>query len=82
MRSVGFVKQFIWKACNNLLPTKLNLLKRKMVEEDLCTLCSKPKKPFVLYGNALLPAMYGVKEITHFENGQFSLMIFGIYGHI
>jgi hypothetical protein len=27
---------FVWKACNNLLPTKANLLRRKVVDNALC----------------------------------------------
>lgn len=40
MNILRLVKQFIWRACNNLLPTKVNLAIRKVVE-DLCPLCGK-----------------------------------------
>ncbi|XP_062170938.1 uncharacterized protein LOC133876698 [Alnus glutinosa] len=35
------VKVFLWKACHNLLPTKANLLKRKVVEDGLCPCCGR-----------------------------------------
>ncbi|XP_042979926.1 uncharacterized protein LOC122310106 [Carya illinoinensis] len=34
-------KFFLWKAGNNLLPTKDNLFKRKVVDENSCPLCSR-----------------------------------------
>jgi hypothetical protein len=32
-------KMFLWRACNNILPTKDNLKRRKVLEEDTCTFC-------------------------------------------
>jgi hypothetical protein len=32
-------KIFLWRACQNLLPTKQNLLKKGVVEDDLCPCC-------------------------------------------
>ncbi|XP_030970761.1 uncharacterized protein LOC115991163 [Quercus lobata] len=34
------VKHFLWKACTNSLPTKDNLLKRKILKESGCARCS------------------------------------------
>uniref|UniRef100_A0A7N2M7C9 Reverse transcriptase zinc-binding domain-containing protein n=1 Tax=Quercus lobata TaxID=97700 RepID=A0A7N2M7C9_QUELO len=36
----GKIKHFIWKACSNSLPTKENLLKRKIVQDAVCQRCS------------------------------------------
>lgn len=33
------VKMFLWKACHNLLPTKANLLRKKVVDNALCPIC-------------------------------------------
>jgi ribonuclease HI len=33
------VKMFVWRACNNILPTKDNLQKRGMVLDPLCIFC-------------------------------------------
>ncbi|XP_042978176.1 uncharacterized protein LOC122308928 [Carya illinoinensis] len=35
----GVTKLFIWRVANNLLPTKENLYKRKVIEEKMCPLC-------------------------------------------
>jgi hypothetical protein len=32
-------KKFIWRACQNVLPTKQNLLRKGVVENDLCPCC-------------------------------------------
>ena len=32
---------FGWRACNDILPTKLNLLKRKIIEDALCLICMR-----------------------------------------
>jgi hypothetical protein len=34
-------KMFIWRACNKILPTKDNLRRRKIIEEDSCFLCCR-----------------------------------------
>ena len=41
MSTPGKVKHFVWKACSNALPVKLNLVKRKFLEEDVCQVCNK-----------------------------------------
>lgn len=33
-------KTFMWRACLNILPTKLNLCKNKILADPLCPLCS------------------------------------------
>jgi hypothetical protein len=30
---------FLWKACNNILPTKINLAKRGVTPDDKCPIC-------------------------------------------
>jgi hypothetical protein len=32
---------FLWRACNNILPTKENLLRRKIVSDPICPLCGR-----------------------------------------
>nr|POE73951.1 putative ribonuclease h protein [Quercus suber] len=36
----GKIKHFLWRACSNSLPTKENLLKRKILQESSCPRCS------------------------------------------
>jgi ribonuclease HI len=35
---------FLWRACSNILPTKDNLLKRGVVNEDLCLFCTRERE--------------------------------------
>ncbi|XP_062147743.1 uncharacterized protein LOC133856702 [Alnus glutinosa] len=35
------VKKFMWRACNDLLPTKQNLHRRKIVENESCPCCCR-----------------------------------------
>ncbi|KAF5442842.1 hypothetical protein F2P56_035458 [Juglans regia] len=35
------VKIFVWKACRDGFPTRLNLRKKQVVVDDICQLCSK-----------------------------------------
>ncbi|XP_041024388.1 uncharacterized protein LOC121264998 [Juglans microcarpa x Juglans regia] len=44
MQTKNAVKVFIWRACNNALPTKQNLYKRKIVEEPLCPICQQTEE--------------------------------------
>lgn len=37
----GVVKQFIWKACHDLIPTRLNLFKKHICDTNLCSICEK-----------------------------------------
>ena len=43
----GKIKHFLWKACFDALPTKTNLLKRKILMDAVCPLCSKEPKSVV-----------------------------------
>lgn len=40
LKVLGKIKHFLWKSYTNSLPTKVNLLKRTIVQEDVCHLCS------------------------------------------
>ena len=33
------IKIFSWRACQNILPTRENLMRRKIIEDGLCELC-------------------------------------------
>lgn len=41
MSAPGKIKHFLWKACSNALPVKTNLVKRKVLVEDVCQICTK-----------------------------------------
>lgn len=35
----GKINHFLWRACVDCLPTKVNLMKRKIVNDPLCVSC-------------------------------------------
>jgi hypothetical protein len=39
LRVPNAIKMFLWRACHNLLPTKVNLLKRGICDNSLCPIC-------------------------------------------
>jgi len=41
LRVPNQVKMFTWRACHEILPTRANLLKRKVVENNLCPCCKR-----------------------------------------
>ena len=41
LRVPNKVKIFLWRACTNALPTKVNLQKRRVVDNSVCNLCQK-----------------------------------------
>ena len=44
MKVPGKIKNFLWRACTNSLPTKENLIKRKIIQESSCPRCSNSSK--------------------------------------
>jgi ribonuclease HI len=39
MHSPNVAKNFMWRACKNLLPTKDNLMRKRIIDEPLCPIC-------------------------------------------
>lgn len=37
----GRIKHVLWKACTNSLPTKVNLMKQKILNDSICQLCGR-----------------------------------------
>ncbi|XP_042939545.1 uncharacterized protein LOC122274584 [Carya illinoinensis] len=37
----GVVKQFLWKVCHELLPTRLNLFKKHIINNNMCPVCER-----------------------------------------
>lgn len=42
------LKHFVWKVCNNILPTKVSLFAKKIVQTPLCPCCHKEVETIVL----------------------------------
>ena len=63
MKVLGKIKQFLWKACTNLLPTKENLMKRKILQESVCHRCSRGSEGVVhaLWGCEYLKVVWDSK---------------------
>lgn len=47
MKVPGKIKHFLWKACTNLLLTKENLMKCKILQESVCHHCSRDSEDVV-----------------------------------
>ena len=41
LRIPGKVKHFLWQACSEALPTKHNLYKKKIINNQLCNFCER-----------------------------------------
>ena len=41
LKCPGKIEHFLWRACTNCLPTKANLLKRKIVTDSICHRCGR-----------------------------------------
>ena len=41
LRIPNKIKVFGWRACNEILPTKMNLAKRRIIEEAACPICTR-----------------------------------------
>ena len=35
------IKNFVWRACQNILPTKSNLYCRQVINSEVCEVCNK-----------------------------------------
>lgn len=41
------LKNFLWYACHEILPTRVNLHRRKIVEDALCPLCGSEEESVI-----------------------------------
>lgn len=71
-------RNIFWRACHNLLPTKDNLLKRKVVKELMCPICEREPEMVVhaLWGCSVASDVWGgssrvfqksVQAVTNFS---------------
>ena len=59
------VKNLIWRACSNSLPTKVNLARRKITSDGLCDICRVHQEDMVhtLYGCPVLSSLWNQTPI-------------------
>lgn len=61
----GKVKHFLWRACTDSLPTRINLMKRKILSDPICHLCGQADED-------TLHAMWGCKAIKQVWDRDFN----------
>ena len=61
----GKIKHFLWKACSNSLPTKENLMKRKILQDSMCQRCLNGSEDVV----HSLWSCEGLREVWNVEFG-------------
>lgn len=40
----GFVNHFLWKVCYDILPTKMNLYKKFVIQNSICHICTREEE--------------------------------------
>ena len=41
LKILNKVKVFAWRACNDILPTKMNLVNRRIIADAACPICTR-----------------------------------------
>ena len=60
----GKINHFIWKACSNSLPTKENLLRRRVLQHSVCHLCARESED-------VFHALWGYEKIHPIWDSNF-----------
>jgi hypothetical protein len=60
------VKVFMWRACNDILPTRLNLLKRRVIDDGRCPWCNFEEET-TAHAIWFCPAAKDVWNADHFR---------------
>jgi len=60
------VRHFGWRACREALPTKRNLMKRKVILEDMCEICNEASETtrHVLWSCSKAQEVWGCSKVT------------------
>lgn len=55
------IKTFLWRACKDAIPVKRNLVRGRVLAEDICCHCNQAFEDmyFTHYGNALIYLLFG-----------------------
>jgi hypothetical protein len=79
---------FMWKACNDLLPTKMNLLRWGVVTDSLCPICLREDETIkhILWGCRFAQDVWGCgpKKLQKGAEGVSTLFsyLWGTYGSL
>jgi hypothetical protein len=78
------VKMFLWRACKNILPTKENLFKRKVLKDAICMFCSQEVEStrHVLWDCPAAMDVWGGVVIESFIRLIFKGMSSGMFGRL
>lgn len=60
------VKQLLWKCLNNILPTNVNLSKKKIIESNLCPICKREAE-------SVVHVLWSCSAVTDVWGGETSL---------
>ena len=61
----GKVKHILWRACTDSLPTKINLMKRKIMNDPICHLCGRADED-------TLHALWGYEAVKQIWDRDFN----------
>lgn len=60
---------FLWRACNNLVPTKDNIFRKQIVQDSLCPIFGLDERPLaILFGVAYRQQIYGLNATKRFKH--------------
>ncbi|XP_075654965.1 uncharacterized protein LOC142625150 [Castanea sativa] len=78
LKILGKIKIFGWRACHDILPTWMNLAKRKIVPENLCHCCQREPKDAVhaIWGCGAAQDVWAgsLNVLQKFQTNQFDFM--------
>lgn len=75
------VKNFMCKALNNCLPTRMNMFRRRVVKTPVVPFVRERKKRFVMLSRAIqLSQMFGQRSVVLYRIGLLVKMIWALYG--
>ena len=67
------IKIFGWQACNDILPTKCNLVKRRIITDNKCHLCTKAAE-------SIIHVLLGCAAVQDVWAGIISKLQKGVFG--
>jgi hypothetical protein len=65
LRVPNVEKKFLWRACHEILPTRKNLQRRKIIEDPLCPICGLEEETVlhILWECSLARNVWGISDV-------------------